>query len=179
MRGAAKRGALKDRLDSLQDLFISGGVKLPPRHKNQVVTGRMIFQLLHDAGPDPSFQPVSLDSVRQFLTDRYPDPEIPRAVPGIKKRKTVSRQSFSLHDRNELVVFSYSLVLSVCVGHHSHPARELHGETFSSFGPAAVDDVPARCGAHSLPEALRPLLLEIAFLCCCFRHRPAPLISDE
>ena len=40
----------------------------------------------------------------------------------------------------------------------------LHGEALSSLGPAALDYIPARGGAHALPEALGPFLLEIAFL---------------
>jgi hypothetical protein len=54
------------------------------------------------------------------------------------------------------------------------PGPVLYGETLPALGPAAFDDIPARGGAHSLSEALRPFLLKVAFLRCCFRHRLAP-----
>jgi hypothetical protein len=45
------------------------------------------------------------------------------------------------------------------------PAPALYGETLSSLGPAALDDISARGGLHPFSEALRPFLLEVAFLC--------------
>ena len=68
----------------------------------------MVLQNLHDAGPDPALQPVPPDCVRQLLADRNSDPEIARVVRGIKKRKTVNRQSFSFHDRDKFAYFFVS-----------------------------------------------------------------------
>jgi hypothetical protein len=47
----------------------------------------------------------------------------------------------------------------------------LYRETLSALCPAAVDRFSAACRVHSLPESLRSFLFEVAFLCCCFRHR--------
>ncbi len=51
-------------------------------------------------------------------------------------------------------------------------------QAFSSLGPAAIDHFPSAGRTHPFPEALSPLLLEIAFLCCCFRHRRFYSLSD-
>ena len=50
----------------------------------------------------------------------------------------------------------------------------LDGEARSALGATAIDGLSAAGSAHPLAKTLQALLLEIAFLCCSFRHFPAP-----
>jgi hypothetical protein len=123
---------------------------------------------LHDTVPDAPLDPVSLYCVRELFADGYTNPEIPLVVCAIKKRKTVKRQSFSATARFFCMRTAFIHI----------PKGMLNSKTLSSLGSTTVNDCPALGGAHTLPEPLRPLLLEIAFLRCCFRHRTCSL-SDN
>jgi len=61
-----------------------------PGYEHEIVPQRVSPEHAGDAVPDLPPKPVSPHGVRQFLADRYADPEVTELVPGIKKRKTVS-----------------------------------------------------------------------------------------
>ncbi len=80
---------MKDGFHGLPDLWIFSSCELSTCDKNKVVTREMIHPYFHDAGPYLPFDSISPDGVGQLFADRYPDPEISRVIPPIKKRKTV------------------------------------------------------------------------------------------
>ncbi len=167
-----ERGPTKGSLNGLQDPFKAAVWQPLPCNEYQIKAGSPVFERPPDTVPEPTFQPVPLYCGRcQLFTYRYSDSEMTRIVRGIKKGKTVNRQPFPFHGRNKLRIFFEPFVFAVSVRHSTISRAILHRETFSSLGPPAVDRLPAARRAHSFSEALEPLLLEIALLRCCFRHR--------
>jgi hypothetical protein len=164
----AENSAAENGLRGFQDRVEPGVQKLLPRNEYQIVSQIMSRERLHDAAADLPLDTIPENGIRDFLADRYSDPEAANVVLGIKKRKTVKRQSFSLHGLCELPVAAQPFVLAICVRHA--PVRS-DREALPALGSATIENFTPGRRAHPLAEALRPLLFEIAFLCCCFRHR--------
>ena len=102
----SKRGPLEHRIDCAQDLIVLRAADSLARHKDQIVSERATLKLPRNTVANLAAQAISLHRVCQFFTDRDSDPEITDRVPGIKKRKTVERQSFSFHGGRKIAIFS-------------------------------------------------------------------------